>query len=72
MIMRFHGGGVGHKSMRTATDQFLGDHDHREQNHRGEEGPTADEGDELARESEDEIEPSIEDDPEDEDYGSPY
>ncbi|KAF8221750.1 hypothetical protein L208DRAFT_1382122 [Tricholoma matsutake] len=56
--------------MRTATDQFLGDHDHREQNRKGEEGSTADEDDKLARESEDEIEPSIKDDPEDEhDYG---
>ena len=28
MGMRFFGGGVGHKSMRAATDYFLGDRDH--------------------------------------------
>ena len=39
----------------------------REQNCGGEEGPTADEDDELARESEGEIEPSLEDD--ENDYG---
>jgi hypothetical protein len=27
MLMRFHGGGVGHKSTRSATDQFLTDRD---------------------------------------------
>ncbi|KAF8235415.1 hypothetical protein L208DRAFT_1541333, partial [Tricholoma matsutake] len=70
IVMRFCGGGIGHKSTCMATDQFLSDHDHREQNHEGEEGSTADEDDDLARESEDEIEPGIKDDPEDErDYG---
>lgn len=28
MIMQFHGGGVGHKSTRNATDQLLDDRDH--------------------------------------------
>jgi hypothetical protein len=30
MVMRFHGGGVGHKSTWNATDQFLDDRDHVE------------------------------------------
>jgi hypothetical protein len=49
--------------MCTATDQFLGDHDCREQNRRGEEGPSANEDETL--------EPGIKDDPEDDehDYG---
>jgi hypothetical protein len=81
MIMRFRGGGVGHKSTRTATDQFLGDRDRAERIRRGEDSRTADQDDEPARECEaesqqprHEIEPRIEDgvDLEDEpecDYG---
>jgi hypothetical protein len=32
MMMRFHGGGVGHKLTREATNQFLDDHEHTERN----------------------------------------
>jgi hypothetical protein len=79
MIMRFRGGGVGHKSTRAATDQFLDDRDRTERNRGGEDSHTADQDDEPARASEaelqqphHEIEPRIEDevDPTDEhDYG---
>ena len=68
---------MGHKSTGAATDQFLDDHDHMEQNHCGKDSHTTDQDDEPAREIEaklqqpdHEIELRIKDDPEDEcDYG---
>jgi hypothetical protein len=81
MIMRFRGGDVGHKSTRTATDQFLDDRDRAERNSHEEYSHTADQDDDSqhAGESEaelqqpcHEIEPRIEVevDPEDDcDYG---
>ena len=56
--MRFRGGGVGHKSTRAATDQFLDDRDRAERNRCGEDNPTADQDDEPARESEAELQQS--------------
>ena len=65
MLMRFCGGGVGHKSMREVTDQFLVDHDPMDiclgqQEHSDEE------------EEEDDVEPMEEDadgEENEEDYG---
>ena len=55
MVMQFRGGGVGHKSMCAATDQFLDDCDRAEWNCCGEDNPTADQDDKPARESEAEL-----------------
>jgi hypothetical protein len=52
MIMQFCGGGVGHKSMHPATDQFLDDHDHAEKDCKDNDSADQDNS-EFAKESED-------------------